>query len=72
MSVEFAYVAQLKGRNKLRVGRSLQEITPGAKSKVKSSVQRAIRAKILETYTLLTDHIDEIIPKKGQLDLVKL
>lgn len=49
-----------------------KDISPGAKSKVKSSVQRAIRTKITETYPLLAPHIDEIIPKKSQLDLVKL
>ncbi|KAI4152131.1 MAG: hypothetical protein L6R39_001882 [Caloplaca ligustica] len=49
-----------------------KDITPGAKSKVKSSVQRAIRTKITETYPLLAPHIDETIPKKSQLDLVKL
>lgn len=47
-------------------------ISAGAKSKVKSSVQRAIRAKIVETYPLLGPHIDEIIPKKSQLDVLKL
>ena len=47
-------------------------ISAGAKSKVKSSVQRAIRTKIVETYPLLGPHIDEIIPKKSQLDLLKL
>ena len=47
-------------------------ISAGAKSKVKSSVQRAIRTKIVETYPLLAPHIDEIIPKKSQLDLLKL
>ncbi|KAL8680988.1 MAG: hypothetical protein Q9186_002888 [Xanthomendoza sp. 1 TL-2023] len=49
-----------------------KDIAPGAKSKVKSSVQRAIRSKITETYPLLAPHIDEIIPKKSQLDLLKL
>ncbi|CAL8583382.1 translation machinery-associated protein 20 [Xanthoria parietina] len=49
-----------------------KDITPGAKSKVKSSVQRAIRTKITETYPLLAPHIDEIIPKKSQLDSLKL
>lgn len=39
---------------------------------MKSSVQRAIRAKVLETYPKLEPHIDEVLPKKGQLDLVKL
>ncbi|KAG9774997.1 Translation machinery-associated protein 20 [Exophiala dermatitidis] len=49
-----------------------KDLTPGAKSKVKSSVQRGIRAKILETYPDLEPHIDEILPKKSQLDLIKL
>jgi hypothetical protein len=49
-----------------------RSITAGAKSKVKSSVQRGIRAKVIEAYPLLAPHIDEIIPKKSQLDLVKV
>ncbi|KAF2199868.1 translation machinery-associated protein 20 [Delitschia confertaspora ATCC 74209] len=49
-----------------------KDISPGAKSKVKSSAQRAIRTKITDTYPHLTPYIDEIIPKKEQLDLVKL
>jgi len=49
-----------------------KDITPGAKSKVKSSAQRAIRSKVVEEHPLLAPHIDEIIPKKEQLDLVKL
>lgn len=44
----------------------------GAKSKVKSSVQRGIRTKVIETYPRLEPYIDEIMPKKEQLDLVKL
>lgn len=35
-------------------------------------MQRGIRAKIVETYPKLEPHIDDILPKKGQLDLVKL
>ncbi|KAH6614864.1 translation machinery-associated protein-like protein [Boeremia exigua] len=49
-----------------------KDITAGAKSKVKSSVARAIRTKVLETYPLLEPHIEDILPKKEQLDLVKL
>lgn len=45
---------------------------PGAKTKVKSSVQRGIRAKVAEQYPLLEPYLDQIIPKKEQLDLVKL
>ncbi|KAI9738572.1 MAG: translation machinery-associated protein 20 [Cirrosporium novae-zelandiae] len=49
-----------------------KDITAGAKSKVKSSVARGIRSKVLDTYPQLAEHIEEIIPKKSQLDLVKL
>lgn len=42
------------------------------KSKLKSSAQRAIRSKVLETYPALAPHIDAILPKKEQLDTVKL
>lgn len=50
----------------------LFRIAPGSRSKVKSSAQRAIRARVVETYPLLAPHIDELIPKKAQLDLIKL
>ncbi|KAF2019138.1 hypothetical protein BU24DRAFT_418744 [Aaosphaeria arxii CBS 175.79] len=49
-----------------------KDISAGSKSKVKSSAQRGIRAKILEQYPKLEEHIEEIMPKKEQLDLVKL
>ncbi|KAF2866659.1 hypothetical protein BDV95DRAFT_598567 [Massariosphaeria phaeospora] len=49
-----------------------KDITPGAKSKVKSSTQRGIRAKVLEEYPLLEPHIEAILPKKEQLDVIKL
>jgi malignant T-cell-amplified sequence len=38
---------------------------------IKSSVQRAIRTKIVETFPKLEEYVDEIIPKKSQLSLVK-
>lgn len=47
-------------------------LVPGSKTKIKSSVQRSIRARILETYPLLEPHLETILPKKSQLDLVKL
>lgn len=50
----------------------LRSISPGSKSKVKSSVQRAIRTQIVNTYPLLAPYIDEIIPKKEQLDAMKM
>ncbi|KAI4687699.1 uncharacterized protein J4E88_003290 [Alternaria novae-zelandiae] len=49
-----------------------KDITSGAKSKVKSSAQRAIRSKVLEEYPRLEPYIEDILPKKEQLDLVKL
>ncbi|TKA60957.1 hypothetical protein B0A55_11703 [Friedmanniomyces simplex] len=49
-----------------------KEFVPGSRSKVKSSAQRAIRAKVLETYPKLEPHLDDILPKKEQLDLLKI
>jgi len=49
-----------------------KDVSPGAKSKVKSSIQRTLRTKLIETYPLLEPYMDEIMPKKEQLDLVKL
>ncbi|KAI9700231.1 MAG: translation machinery-associated protein 20 [Bogoriella megaspora] len=49
-----------------------KDIQPGAKTKVKSSVQRGIRAKVLETYPGLEPYIEDILPKKSQLDSIKL
>jgi hypothetical protein len=49
-----------------------RSITSGAKSKVKSSVQRAIRSKVIEEYPKLEPYIEDILPKKEQLELVKL
>ena len=40
----------------------------GAKTKVKSSVQRGI----LEQFPLLEPALDDLLPKKSQLDLYKL
>ncbi|KAI9193664.1 PUA-like domain-containing protein [Polychytrium aggregatum] len=38
---------------------------------VKSSVARGIRSKILEQYPALNPHIEEILPKKAQITLLK-
>lgn len=51
---------------------TLASLTPGAKSKVKSSAQRAIRARAIETYPRLEPYMDDIMPKKEQIDLVKV
>jgi malignant T-cell-amplified sequence len=38
---------------------------------VKSSVQRGIKAKIVQTFPKIEGVIEDIIPKKSQLTLVK-
>jgi malignant T-cell-amplified sequence len=38
---------------------------------VKSSVQRAIRSKIIDTFPKLGPYMEDIIPKKSQLTLIK-
>ncbi|KAL2915095.1 translation machinery-associated protein 20 [Polyrhizophydium stewartii] len=40
-------------------------------TQVKSSVQRSIRTKILEQYPALEPHIEDLLPKKSPLFLVK-
>jgi Pre-PUA-like domain len=52
--------------------REFSSVQPGSRSKVKSSVQRNLRAKLVETYPGFEPYIEEIIPKKAQLDAVKL
>jgi PUA domain protein len=47
-------------------------MTPSPKQKLKSSVQRSLRQSLLTTYPLLTPYIDEILPKKGSLESMKL
>jgi malignant T-cell-amplified sequence len=42
-----------------------------SQSQVKSSVQRAIRAKLLEQYPNLESVIEEVLPKKAHVVLVK-
>ncbi|KAJ8298414.1 hypothetical protein KUTeg_024945 [Tegillarca granosa] len=37
----------------------------------KSSVQKGIRASILENYPYIENYLDQIIPKKGDLKIVK-
>ncbi|KAA8652154.1 translation machinery-associated protein 20 [Aspergillus tanneri] len=49
-----------------------KEIPPSSRSKVKSSVQRGLRQRFLETYPGFEPYIEEILPKKAQLDAVKL
>ncbi|OBT52085.1 hypothetical protein VE04_06738 [Pseudogymnoascus sp. 24MN13] len=49
-----------------------KDISPGSKSKVKSSIQRALRTQLCTTYPLLTPYIDEVVPKKEQLDAMKI
>ncbi|KZZ86879.1 hypothetical protein AAP_06143 [Ascosphaera apis ARSEF 7405] len=49
-----------------------KEVIPGPRSKVKSSVQRSLRTKFLETHPGFEPYIDEIMPKKSSLEAVKL
>ncbi|KAF8456744.1 hypothetical protein BDZ91DRAFT_745286 [Kalaharituber pfeilii] len=46
-------------------------VTASSKTKVKSSVQRNLRAKLVEHFPLLEPHIDEVFPKKSDLGLIK-
>ncbi|KAL7628041.1 hypothetical protein AAE478_002237 [Parahypoxylon ruwenzoriense] len=47
-------------------------LSAAPKSKLKSSVQRSLRQSLLTTYPLLAPYIDEILPKKGSLEAMKL
>ncbi|PYI03298.1 GTP-binding protein YchF [Aspergillus sclerotiicarbonarius CBS 121057] len=49
-----------------------KDIPPSNRSKVKSSVQRGLRQRFLETYPGFEPYIEEVLPKKAQLDAVKL
>ncbi|KAG9254492.1 uncharacterized protein F5Z01DRAFT_108125 [Emericellopsis atlantica] len=49
-----------------------KDLQPGTKSKLKSSVQRSLRGALLSTYPLLTPYIDDVLPKKGSLESMKL
>ncbi|KAF3918418.1 Ligatin [Orbilia brochopaga] len=46
-------------------------VSSSGKTKIKSSVQRNIRQKICEQYPLLAPVIEDVLPKKAQLDLIK-
>ncbi|KAJ5939523.1 hypothetical protein N7454_003471 [Penicillium verhagenii] len=49
-----------------------KDIPSSNRSKVKSSVQRGLRQKLLETYPGFEPYIEEILPKKASLEAVKL
>ena len=49
-----------------------RRISAAPKSKLKSSVQRGLRQTLLTTYPLLASYMDEIMPKKGSLESMKL
>ncbi|KAI0893821.1 hypothetical protein F4806DRAFT_474514 [Annulohypoxylon nitens] len=49
-----------------------KEITAAPKSKLKSSVQRSLRQSLLTAFPLLNPYIEEILPKKGSLEAMKL
>lgn len=42
-----------------------------SRSNVKSSIQRTLKAKLLAQYPKLEEVIEEIIPKKAQIELIK-
>ncbi|GAV49002.1 hypothetical protein ZYGR_0N04070 [Zygosaccharomyces rouxii] len=42
-----------------------------SRSNVKSSVQRSLKSKLVSQYPKLEDVIDELIPKKSQVELIK-
>ncbi|KAF3160566.1 translation machinery-associated protein 20 [Orbilia oligospora] len=59
-----------------RIPQDVQEaelirVSSSGKTKIKSSVQRNIRQKICEQFPLLEPVIDDVLPKKAQLDLIK-
>ncbi|KAI0150321.1 PUA domain-containing protein [Xylariaceae sp. FL1272] len=49
-----------------------KDISTAPKSKLKSSVQRTLRSSLLSAYPLLNPYIDEVLPKKGSLEAMKL
>ncbi|BCR86904.1 translation machinery-associated protein 20 [Aspergillus chevalieri] len=49
-----------------------KDIAPSTKSKVKSSVQRGLRQNFLDSYPGFEPYIEQILPKKAQLDSIKL
>ncbi|KAH7026587.1 PUA domain-containing protein [Microdochium trichocladiopsis] len=49
-----------------------KDLQAAPKQKLKSSVQRSLRTSLLTSYPLLEQHIDEIMPKKGSLESMKL
>ncbi|KFH44626.1 Translation machinery-associated protein-like protein [Hapsidospora chrysogenum ATCC 11550] len=49
-----------------------KELQPSPKQKLKSSAQRAMRSALVSTYPLLTPYIDEVVPKKSNLESMKL
>ncbi|KGO74143.1 Pseudouridine synthase/archaeosine transglycosylase [Penicillium italicum] len=49
-----------------------KDIPPSNRSKVKSSVQRGLRQKLLETYPGFEPVIEDFMPKKASLEAVKL
>ncbi|OOG01108.1 hypothetical protein ASPCADRAFT_393088 [Aspergillus carbonarius ITEM 5010] len=56
----------------IKAGAARVHIPPSNRSKVKSSVQRGLRQRFLDTYPGFEPYIEEVLPKKAQLDAVKL
>jgi len=49
-----------------------KDIPSAPRSKLKSSAQRGLRQSLLATYPLLAPHADEVLPRKGGLESVRL
>lgn len=49
-----------------------KDIPHAPKQKVKSSIQRSLKASLLELFPLLTPYADEFLPKKSSLESMKL
>ncbi len=47
----------------------LEDIT--GQNQAKSSVARGIRTRILDNYPALSEHIDEVLPKKEPISILK-
>ncbi|KAH8693247.1 P-loop containing nucleoside triphosphate hydrolase protein [Talaromyces proteolyticus] len=71
-SVKAAGKIMTKGKDYVVEDGDILLIKAGSRSKVKSSVQRALRSKFIETYPGFEPYIDEILPKKASLQAVKL
>lgn len=66
------YLSAFLINSKLIITPAVRSQPTAPKSKLKSSVQRSLRQSLLTTYPLLNPYIDEVLPKKGSLEQMKL